>query len=411
MRTSGLVMELLAASIGRPNALDAEVNAITAHALLTGSPITLLDVAREAAATHLESFRVPMWLGTTVLQIIALAWFWSSGYSARLRDWLRARVGSEFTVRFCFGAALALIDKLVVLIPQAVQYRFMRLMDLNELLFRTWLADWVAGTVLTMIVVGFTAAIVLWLADRTHQWYVYTIAGVIGFTLVVAYVSPFVFEPVTVHYTTLAPSGQLKLDILALEQRTHTKVPILEEHIAARTRVGNTYITGWGGTQRIVLSDTLLAGASEPELRFVVARSLEWIAANLALQMTLVQGAFIVVGVALAVLFSDRIGFRRDDDPVSRLALLGAVIGCVYLVALPLYNGYARQASFSIDQAAVALTGDPASAIRLVVREADQSLQRVCPSRLSRWYLTSRPVGDRIARLQDRPDVCSTQRP
>lgn len=404
-------MELLAASIGRPNALDAEVNAITAHALLTGSPLTLLDVAREAAAARLESFRVPMWLGTTILQIIALAWFWSTGYSARLRDWLRARVGSEFLVRFCFGAALALLDKLVVLIPQAVQYRFLRLMDLNEVLFRAWLADWIAGTLITMAVVGLTAAIVLWLADRTHQWYIYTIAGVIGFTLVVAYVTPFVFAPVTVHYTTLAPSGRLKSDILILEQRTHTKVPILEEHIGEQTRVGNTYITGWGGTQRIVLSDTLLLGASEPELRFVIARSLEWIAANLALQMTLVQGAFIVVGVALAVLFSDRVGFRRDDDPVSRLALLGAVIGCVYLVALPLYNGYARQASFTMDQAAVALTGDPTSAIRLVVREADQSLQRVCPSRLSRWYLTSRPVGDRIARLQDRPDVCSTQRP
>ena len=406
------MVDLLAAVLGRPNALDAHVTALGAQALLTAPPAALLDAQREAAARRLETFLLPVWAVTLIAQIVVLARFWSTGQSARMRDWMRARIGSEFGVRFCFGAALALIDRLAALIPQAFQYRFMRLMDLNELLFRTWLAHWIVGTFVTMIVVGIAAAIVLGLADRTHQWYLYTIAGVVGFTLAVAYVTPSIIAPATARFTPFVPGAAIRSDVSALERRTGIAVPVLEEHVSQRTRAGTAYVMGWGGTQRIVLPDTLVAGSTRPELRFLLARSLAWIAANLGLQTALIQSAFIVVGVALSVLIADRIGFRRDDDPVSRLALLGAVIGCVYVVALPFYHGYARRAQFSMDAAALALSGDRVAGVRTVIRNADQALENICPGRFAYWYLTASPsVGERIALLQGRPDVCSTQRP
>jgi len=391
----------------RPNALDRVVDAIPMHDLLTRSALELLDPARAAAAGHLEQTRIFTWVGMVVLQIAVLAWFWSTGLSAQLRDRLRSMLPTEFVVRFAFGASLALLDRTVALVPEAVQYRFSRIMDLTEMFFRTWLWHWVVATVIAMIVAGLIASIVLWLADRTHQWYIYTIAGVIGCTLLVTYVTPYVIAPAYKQYLQLPASAPFSRDIPQLEQRTGVHVPVLEEHVQPRTRFASAYVMGWGGSQRIVVPDTLVYAATAGELRFILARSYAWIAENNGLHLALVQGAFIVLGTAIAVFLSDRIGFRRDDDPVSRLALLGALMGCVYLVALPFYDGYARNLELATDRAGIALTQDPASAVRLEVRYADQALETACPYWFAHWYFDDRPSpGQRIAVLEGQPDPC-----
>lgn len=391
----------LLSMLGRPNALDREVSALSASDLLHRSAGALLDPARAAAAAHLQQFRTPLWIIMIALQIGVLAWFWSSGSSAALRDRLRSVLRSEFAVRFCFGALLAGLAKLAAFVPQAIEYRYMYILDLNNILFRSWLLEWIAATLLAMVVAGLIAAVVLWLADRTHQWYVYTIAGVIGFTLLVTYVNPYVIAPAYSRFTTI--------------QSRLVPVPLLEEHSSGRTHIGAAYVVGWGGSQRAVVSDTLIAGATPPELRFVFARASAWVAANNGLHIALVEGAFFVLGAALAVFISDRIGFRRDDDPVSRLALLGAIMGGVYLIALPFYNGYVRNIDVATDAQAVAMTGDAASAIRLEVREADQALRPLCPNTFAYWYFDARvPPGTRISNLQGVPDYCSrnaTRRP
>lgn len=393
--------------IGRPNALDHIVNAIPAHALLTQSPFLLVDPARAAAARHFEQFTIPVWFVTIAAQIAVLAWFWNSGRSARLRDRLRARIGSEFWVRFWFGALLALLDRAAAFIPLFFQYRMSWIMGLSDVLTRYWFGSWLLTTLVAMAAAGLIAAIVLGLADRTHQWYAYTTAGIIGLTLLLTYVQPFALAPMFATYRDL-PAGALQSDLRALRARAgNVNVPVVEEIVSRRTPAGYSYVLGWDGSQRVVISDTAIAGASEPELRFTIARSFGWVAANSALHLALILGAMLVLGSALAIFLADRIGFRRDDDPVSRLALVGALLGCVYLVALPFFNGYERSLDTAADHYALTLTGDRVSAIRGAVRGADQALQPVCPQLLGYWYFATRsPAGQRIPILQGRPPVC-----
>ncbi len=391
----------------RPNALDRAVSAIPAHALLTQSPFALIDPARAAAAQHFEQFTIPVWFVTIALQIGVLAWFWSSGRSARLRDRLRSSIRSEFWVRFCFGALLALIARGASFIPQFLQYRMSWIMGLSDVLTRYWFGGWLATTIVAMLAAGLLAAVVLGLVDRTHQWYAYTTAGLVGLTLLLTYVQPVALAPIYSTYRAL-PSGPLQADVAALRARAGTMaVPVVEEIVSGQTQAGSSYVLGWGGSHRVVLSDTLIAGATEPELRFIVARSFGWVAAHSALHLALIMGAMLVVGAAFAIFLADRIGFRRDDDPVSRLALVGALLGCVYLVALPFYNGYERNLDVASDRYALALTGDRVSAIRLAVRGADQALQPVCPRLLGYWYFSTRPpAGARISKLQGRSSAC-----
>ncbi len=397
----------LALVAGRPNALDRAVGAIPAHALLTQSPFALVDPARATAAQHFEQFTIPVWFVTIAVQIAVLAWFWSSGRSARLRDRLRARIGSEFWVRFCFGALLALIDRAAAFIPMFFQYRMSWIMGLSDVVTRYWFGSWLLETVIAMIAAGLLAAVVLGLVDRTHQWYAYTTAGIIGLTLLLTFIQPFALAPFFSTYRDL-PAGALQSDLPALRAKAgNMTVPVVEEVVSRRTHAGSSYVLGWGSSQRVVISDTALAGASEPELRFTIARSFGWVAASSALHLALILGAMLVLGSALAIFLADRIGFRRDDDPVSRLALVGALLGLVYLVALPFFNSYERNLDMASDQYALALTGDRISAIRGAVRGADQALQPICPQLLGYWYFSTRPpAGVRIPTLQGRTPLC-----
>lgn len=401
--------------IGRPNALDAEVTAIPAARLLHAPAASLIDPARAAAALHLQQFRTPLWVVMMALEIGVLAWFWNTGRSARLRDTLRAAVRSEFAMRFCFGALLAGLARLSALVPQVLEYRYMRILDLNDVLLRSWLVEWFSATLLAMAIAGAIAAVVLWLADRTRQWYIYTIAAVMGCTLLVSYANPVAIAPAYTHFMQSAwlEGTGLQAAVARLEGLTGVRAPIVQARTSPRSKIGRSYVMGWGGTQRIVVTDTLWAAATPGELEFVIARGLAWVQANTGLHVALVEGAFLVIGTALAVLIADRIGFRRDDDPVSRLALLGAIMGCVYVIAMPFYNGYLRSVERTTDAAAIALTHDPASAIRLEVRHADQALMPICPNPFAYWYLDAHvSPGTRISDLQGAPDYCRVrQRP
>jgi Zn-dependent protease with chaperone function len=99
--------------------------------------------------------------------------------------------------------------------------------------------------------------------------------------------------------------------------------------------------------------------------------------------------------------------FRRDDDPLARLCLVFAFLGTFGLIVTPLYNAYSRNNESRADAYALALTGDRASAVRVYVRIADETLAPLCPDRSVRLYFyNSPPLGTRIARADGRRDPC-----
>jgi len=125
------------------------------------------------------------------------------------------------------------------------------------------------------------------------------------------------------------------------------------------------------------------------------------------LRGALFGGVVFILAAALAVLVADQVGFRRDDDPLSRLPLVGALLGCMYLLFLPAVNGYSRTIEASADSYALALTGDRVGGARAFVRFADEGLALLCPGRLARlyWY-THPPLGTRISNLSGQPNPC-----
>jgi Zn-dependent protease with chaperone function len=123
--------------------------------------------------------------------------------------------------------------------------------------------------------------------------------------------------------------------------------------------------------------------------------------------MALIEGGVIIVFSALAVVIADRIRFRRDDDPLSRLAIVGALLALVYVAAVPVRNAALRSYDFGADRYAVALTGDPAAAVRALVREGDQRMEEVCPEWTATLFLYTAPgIGARVAAINRVPNAC-----
>ncbi len=114
-----------------------------------------------------------------------------------------------------------------------------------------------------------------------------------------------------------------------------------------------------------------------------------------------------VFAAALAVLLSDRIGFRRDDDPLARLALVGTFLGIAVLLLYPAFNAVERGVEWRIDGVALGVLADRSAGVRLFVRRADDDLIALCGRRTVRWYFESRPpLGSRIAAIGNTTDPC-----
>lgn len=393
-----------AAATDRPNALDRRVNALSRSALLSEPATLLVDPARQAAALRRAHWTLPGWIAILLCESAALFYLWSSGGAAGLRNWLRRRFRSEWTLRFTFGAALALIARVASFLPSFYLYRVARTMDIDLELTRWWLFSWVVHTLLGMLVAGLVAAIVLGWAQRTHQWYLYTILAILAGCVGWAYAAPYLALPGSYVRPLAGPLAVSTHAILTRANFPH--VPVLVATVR-NSPVGDASVLGVGAARSILLSDRLVAGETPAEVRYEVAAEIGHVAHHDFLSIALIEGGIVIVFAAIAVVLADRIRFRRDDDPLSRLAIVGALLALVYIFAVPVRNAALRSYAFSADRYAVALTGDPAAAVRALVRASDQRMEEVCPELLTALFIYSTPgTGPRVAAINGVPSRC-----
>jgi Zn-dependent protease with chaperone function len=392
------------AAILRPNGVDRRVDAISDTTMLSSPATALVDERRQEAANRLVNWTIPGEVASFLASAAALFYFWKSGWAAALRDRLRRSFRSETLVRFSFGFALALLAKFAALVPDFYLYRVNRVLGIFTQLTPGWLNEWLLTTLATAIAAGIAAAAVLWLVDRTPRWYIYTAVAIVLVAVAAAYLSPSL--PGFAHYAPL--DGAAKAPLEALVRRAgYAGVPILVEDRSLRTGVETAAVRGIGPSHQIVISDTLVAADSPAEVEFVVADQLGHLARGDVLRVYLWRAFLLAVGVAIAISIADRVRFRRNDDPLSRLSLVGALLACVYLLAVPIDAAILRHTQPPADAYALALTHNRAAAVRALVRTADQQLMEVCPDVVARVFFdVTPPLGARVATINGVPNAC-----
>lgn len=372
--------------------------------MLTRDVAGLTDSGRQQRARKIADLRHAATAGWGIAQILAFWWLWRSGYGARVRDWMRRRTRNRLAQRAVFGALLGAVGPLAALPFALVEYRVGFNAGVTDERLPQWFLDYALRIGLDALLGVLIVVCVLALVERVRLWYLIVMALFYGGALAGIALAPLLpFGPA--HKTT--PKVVAVAGAQIAERLGVPGTPIVVLASSHHSNAMTVRAVGIGPSSRVVVGDVALDHLTPPELRVVLAVTLAHVAYSDTLRQTLFAVTLFVLSAALAVLLSDRVGFRRDDDALSRLALVATFLGIVLLVTYPIYNGYERNLQTRADRAAIATLGDRASIVRTMIRFADDDLVPLCDRRSIRWYFDDRPaLGGRIAATAGTADPC-----
>ena len=261
-----------------------------------------------------------------------------------------------------------------------------------------WFADqgkglavsWVATTILTLVIVG--------AARRSPRyWFAWAGAAAMVVTVLGSALYPVVVEPLFNKFTPM-PDGPLRSAILRLADREGVHVDeVLVADASRRTTTLNAYVSGLGGTRRVVVYDNLLAKAPPAEVEVVVAHELAHAKNHDVLLGTGLGALGSVGGVALLALLLDnrwlraRAGVAGPGDPAV-VALLMALVAVGSFATSPLANSVSRAIEARADRGSLTATHDAKDFVAMQRRLAVEAVQDPTPPPLSQFWFGSHPT-------------------
>jgi STE24 endopeptidase len=266
-----------------------------------------------------------------------------------------------------------------------------------------WLADVAKGFAVSALLAAILLFGLIALARWSDAWPL--VAGPLAAAFVVffTFVAPVVLEPIFNKFEPLEDQ-ELAADLRGLSERVGVPVrDVLVADASRRTTKSNAYVSGFGATRRVVLYDTLIEKASEPEVLTVVAHELghrrfRHVAFGTTIAMA-GAGAYVVV---LWVLLSsqevlDAIGASGPGDAgIAAFALLvGSLLG---VFAAPFHAALSRRWEYACDRFALEQTGDLGAFELAFGQLSESNLPDSAPPHLAYLWLFSHPtIPERVA--------------
>jgi STE24 endopeptidase len=300
--------------------------------------------------------------------------------------------------------AVALVGRLATLPLRLPAERILRDVGLSTQTWTSWAADVLRSLLVGAVVTGLVLLLLVWLARRLPRlWWAAGATAVAGAVVVGSFAYPSVVEPLFNDFRPLPP-GELRDDLLALAARDGIEVDeVLVADASRRTTALNAYVSGFAGSRRIVVYDTLLAQAAPAEIELVVAHELGHAEHRDVLVGTLLgalAAAAAVCALALALSFRPllrRAGASGMGDPrVVPLVLL--LVAVMTLLTSPVVNLVSRKVEARADLHALELTGEAEVFVESQRRLALTNLADLQPHPLAYAFFASHPsVTERLA--------------
>ena len=266
-----------------------------------------------------------------------------------------------------------------------------------------FLRDWAKARAVGLVLVALpVTALVLGARWRPPGWPLVAAVAAVLLVLALAVAGPVLIEPLFNRFRPLEP-GPLRARLLELAATMGVPVrDVLVADASRRTTRVNAYVSGLGRTRRVVVYDTLLAGAggstgTADEVALVAAHELAHVRHRDVLWGTVGSAALAAVSVLAVVALFDLEAVRwvfavsglGDPLAVSGLLLLGMLGG---LLAAPLASAISRWAEARADWVALEVTRDPVTAVAVERRLALENRADLRPNRLLVAMFASHPV-------------------
>jgi Zn-dependent protease with chaperone function len=259
---------------------------------------------------------------------------------------------------------------------------------------RGWLADRAKSLAVAVVLAAAAWAAAVALARALPGWWAVPAGIALALAvLLLSFVAPVVLEPIFNRFRPLEDEA-LAARLRLLSQRAGVPVrDVLVADASRRTTKVNAYVSGIGGTRRVVLFDTLLQAADPGAVQVVVAHELGHRRDGHVAKLTVLAmaGAAFAVAVLWAVL-----GTRIADPRTFPEALL--LLLALELAALAPGAWLSRRFERAADRCSLDLTEEPAAFARAHVELARRNLSDLEPPRLAYLLLFSHPTApERLA--------------
>jgi STE24 endopeptidase len=321
----------------------------------------------------------------------------------RARDAL-AR-GRPYRTAAAAGVGISLVLTLVTLPLSAVAHDRARDVGLATQGWVDWLVDVGKAEAVSAVFAALGGMLLLSLLRRfPHRWWVAGAGAVVAISVLFAYVSPIVLDPIFNKFEPL-PKGQLRSDVLRLADESDVDVgEVYRVDASRRTTAINAYVTGVGHTKRVVLYDNLIERFSRDQIDSIVAHELGHVrhrdVPRGLLWIVIVAPAGVLLIQRLSERWSPaeaRLGEGRGTTTALAIPAVLFALAVVSFAAQVGSNALSRSVERSADAYSLNLTDDPAAFVAVERKLAVDNVSEPEPPRLLQMLFGTHPTTlDRI---------------
>jgi Zn-dependent protease with chaperone function len=329
-----------------------------------------------------------------------------TGFSARLRDVAR-RIGRNWFGTIVVYFAMFMVVTFVVGLPLSYVAGFARphAYGLSNQTMSKWLGDEMKGLGVSLV----AGSLLLWvpyaLVKRSPtRWWLWTSLVAIPIAAFFILIAPIVIDPL---FNSFGPMKDRVLErrILDLAARAGIEgARVFEVDKSVDTNTVNAYVTGFGGSKRIVLWDTTIRKLEPDELLFVMGHEMGHYVLGHIVKSILFSSLLILLTLyaayrlqaRLIARYNARFGFTALSD-VASLPLILLLVGVLTLVITPVANAYSRWQEHEADRFGLEITRDNHAAATAFVKLQEENLSLPRRGLFYKLWRASHPLlGERI---------------
>ncbi|MEZ5994249.1 MAG: M48 family metallopeptidase [Hyphomonadaceae bacterium] len=324
------------------------------------------------------------------------------GFAKGVRTWLEKTVKAYFLVVLGMALFYQLVST-VLTFPFSYYVGFVREHEFGLATqdFSGWFSEYLMSAGIGLVIGSiFIAILYLIIRALKNTWWIWGTAASLIMIAALQIAAPVYLAPLFNTYQPMQ-EGQLRDEIIGMAQANG--VPASDVYVFDVSRQSNRVtanVSGFAGTTRISLSDTLLERGGPSAVREVMGHEIGHYVLRHTNSILIMVGALVAIMFALAnVLFKslskgERWGVRDIADPAG-MPLLFAVLAFLGAVATPIQNNIIRYHEQQADIFGLNVSREPDGFAQSALLLSEY--RKMEPSPLEEWFFYDHPSGyDRI---------------
>lgn len=354
-----------------------------------------------ARVRRYEDLQYAVGFGSLAYSFLLLWGLMETGAAVRLRR-VAERISRRNSVILTVTLILLTTVTFVLILPLAYYGEFVlpHAFGLSTQSVFSWLRDHNLGHAINTVIYLVVFCGLFFLVRRSPtKWPIWCWLAGIPVIACAIYAQPLIIDPLFNHFKPL-PAGPLRTQIAALEDRAGIPgAPIYVVDMSKKSREVNAYVTGFGGSSRIVLWDSTIQELPQDQVLAMVGHETGHYVRHHVRRgflEALVITAFLLplyrwMLHTLLRLRGTRWGMTGLTDPAFIPAWLLCAALLTFLTA-PLSSALSRQMESEADAFGISITGNPFAMARMFVSVSRIDLSDPDPPSIIQFFYGDHPT-------------------